>query len=184
MRRLRRTIELRGNPAGGDRIRPQAPDRPVGVQQGFLLPQGLLPELRDGGRRRTRQGHEPRRHRPASRALPRPAGTSAAAPRQAVEHPRRRHRRHRRRHHRTHPRHGRLHRGQGCGPHRYGRHFTEEWCGRHPSPDRRDTGGDFRRPHRQGPCRLGPRLRSGDQCHGRCARHGLAHPHHRGHQHP
>ncbi len=46
MRRLRRPVELRGDRAGRDRVRPQARDRPVELQQGLLLPQGLLPELR------------------------------------------------------------------------------------------------------------------------------------------
>ena len=46
LRRLRREVELRGGPAAGDRVRPQARDRPVELQQGLLLPQRLLPELR------------------------------------------------------------------------------------------------------------------------------------------
>ena len=46
------------------RVRPQAPDRPVGLQQGLLLPQGLLPELR---------------HRRGGRAAARAAGTSSVA---------------------------------------------------------------------------------------------------------
>ena len=46
LRRLRRAVELRRHRAGRDALRPQAPDRPVGLQQGLFLPQGLLPELR------------------------------------------------------------------------------------------------------------------------------------------
>ena len=46
VRRLRSAVELRRRRAGGDRVRPQAPDRSVVVQQGLFLPQGLLPELR------------------------------------------------------------------------------------------------------------------------------------------
>ena len=45
LRRLRREIELRLGRAGRDRVRPQAGDRPVELQQGFFVPQGLLPEL-------------------------------------------------------------------------------------------------------------------------------------------
>ena len=39
-----------------DRARPQAADRPVGLQQGLQLPQGLLPELRHGQGRPAAQG--------------------------------------------------------------------------------------------------------------------------------
>ena len=47
--------------AAGDRARHQARHRPVGLQQGFLLPQRLLPELRHRARR---QGaHAPARRR-------------------------------------------------------------------------------------------------------------------------
>ena len=46
LRRLRHRVELRRRAAAGDRIRAQAPHRPIGVQQGFFLPRGLLPELR------------------------------------------------------------------------------------------------------------------------------------------
>ena len=56
LRRLRRAVELRLDPAGGDRIRPQAPHRPVELQQGFLLPQRLLPVLRHRARRKDPQG--------------------------------------------------------------------------------------------------------------------------------
>ena len=35
LRRLRRAVELRVGPAGRDRVRPQAPDRPVELQQGL-----------------------------------------------------------------------------------------------------------------------------------------------------
>ena len=70
LRRLRRAVQLRGDPAGRDRVRPQAPHRPVELQQGFLLPQGLLPQLRDGGRRRTGQGQRPARAGSRDAALP------------------------------------------------------------------------------------------------------------------
>jgi indolepyruvate ferredoxin oxidoreductase len=49
-------IELCLDPAGRDRVRPQAPDRSVGLQQGFLLHRGVLPVLRDRARRAHPQG--------------------------------------------------------------------------------------------------------------------------------
>jgi indolepyruvate ferredoxin oxidoreductase len=48
LRRLRRAVELRVDRAGRDRAGPQTRHRPVELQQGFQLPQGLLPVLRDG----------------------------------------------------------------------------------------------------------------------------------------
>ena len=42
--------------AARDRARHQARHRPVGLQQGLLLPQRLLPELRDGARRQGAEG--------------------------------------------------------------------------------------------------------------------------------
>ena len=48
LRRLRRLLaglELRLGPAARHRIRPQAPDRPVELQQGLFLRRGILPEL-------------------------------------------------------------------------------------------------------------------------------------------
>ena len=51
LRRLRRAVELRVGAAARDRVRPQAHDRPVELQQGLLLRQGLLPVLRHRGRR-------------------------------------------------------------------------------------------------------------------------------------
>ena len=58
LRRLRRAVELRVGAAARDRMGPQAHDRPVALQQGLLLPEGLLPVLRHGGRReaQARQG--------------------------------------------------------------------------------------------------------------------------------
>ena len=52
LRRLRRQIQLRVGAAAGNRVRPQAHDRSVFVQQGLLLCEGLLSELRDRARRR------------------------------------------------------------------------------------------------------------------------------------
>ena len=51
LRRLRPRLELRLDRAGRDRVRAQAPDRSVELQQGLLLPERLLPELRHGRRR-------------------------------------------------------------------------------------------------------------------------------------
>jgi indolepyruvate ferredoxin oxidoreductase len=53
LRRLRRAVELRRRAARRDRVRPQAADRPVGLQQGLLLPEGLLPVLRHRARRQS-----------------------------------------------------------------------------------------------------------------------------------
>ena len=64
LRRLRRQVELRLGPAGRDRIRPQAPHRPVELQQGFLLRQRLLPVLRHGAWRQDPQGRGHGRRRP------------------------------------------------------------------------------------------------------------------------
>ena len=51
LRRLRREVELRLGAAAGDRVRPQAHHRPVVLQQGFLLREGLLPVVRHRARR-------------------------------------------------------------------------------------------------------------------------------------
>ena len=50
LRRLQHQVELRIGHAGGDGVRPQARDRPVVLQQGLLLPERLLPELRQRAR--------------------------------------------------------------------------------------------------------------------------------------
>ena len=76
LRRLRRAIELRVGRAGGNRIRPQAHDRPVLVQQGLLVREGLLPVVRDRRRRHAAQAAEGRGAR-----LFRPAGAPFPAPR-------------------------------------------------------------------------------------------------------
>ena len=60
-------VELRLGGAGRDRVRPQARDRPVHLQQGLFLPQRLLPELRHRRGRQAAQGH---RRLPASADLP------------------------------------------------------------------------------------------------------------------
>ena len=59
LRRLRRLlagVELRLGAAAGDRTRPQAPHRPVQLQQGLFLRRGLLPELRHRAWRQAAQG--------------------------------------------------------------------------------------------------------------------------------
>ncbi len=58
LRRLRRQVELRVGRAGRDRVRPQAHDRPELVQQGLLVREGLLPELRHRRRRHAAQAEE------------------------------------------------------------------------------------------------------------------------------
>ena len=50
LRRLRRAVELRIDPAARHRVRPQARHRPVELQQGLFLREGLLPVLRFGDR--------------------------------------------------------------------------------------------------------------------------------------
>ena len=75
LRRLRRAIELRLGAAAGDRMGPQAPDRPVELQQGLFLRQRLLPVLRHGARRQAEERHRHRRRsRPAGAARAEAAG--------------------------------------------------------------------------------------------------------------
>ena len=63
LRRLRRAVELRLGAAARDRMGPQAHHRPVELQQGLLLPEGLLPVLRHrrGREAQARQGRSRRR---------------------------------------------------------------------------------------------------------------------------
>ena len=63
LRRLRQEIVLRLGAAEGNRIRPQARHRPEQLQQGLLLRQRLLPELRHGAWRHAEEeeGHRQRR---------------------------------------------------------------------------------------------------------------------------
>ena len=58
---------LRVGAAEGNRVRPQARDRPVQLQQGLFLRQWLLPQLRHRARRRPAQGQEGDRGRAAGR---------------------------------------------------------------------------------------------------------------------
>ena len=75
LRRLLGRVQLPVGDAGRDRVRPQARDRPVVLQQGLLLPQRLLPELRHRRRRQAApgQGRASRRRTPAEPPLPRRA---------------------------------------------------------------------------------------------------------------
>jgi indolepyruvate ferredoxin oxidoreductase len=61
LRRLRHPVQLRVDPAEGNRIRPQAHDRPVQLQQGLLVRERLLPELRDRGGRHAEENKRARR---------------------------------------------------------------------------------------------------------------------------
>ena len=63
LRRLQREVQLPVGGAAGDRVRPQAHDQPVHLQQGLLLREGVLPELRHGGRRADEE-RQVRRGRP------------------------------------------------------------------------------------------------------------------------
>jgi indolepyruvate ferredoxin oxidoreductase len=119
MRRLWRAVELPVGDTGRNRVRSQAGDRPVVVQQGFLVRQRLLPELRQRRRRQTARGAPSpppmaeRFRRRVCRAfakLPDPAAGRHPAP---LQHPHHRRRRYRRRHPRRPARHGRAPRRQG-----------------------------------------------------------------------
>ena len=79
LRRLLADLELRLGAAAGDGIRPQAPDRPVELQQGLFLRRGFLPELCHRARRHAEAGRQARRsirrrsvRRPAVARTPRP----------------------------------------------------------------------------------------------------------------
>ena len=72
LRRLQRQVQLRVGGAGRDRVRPQARDRPVELQQGLFLRQGLLPELRHRGGRAAAQGQGRCRAAPTCRPCPHP----------------------------------------------------------------------------------------------------------------
>ena len=110
LRRLRRASRTacRSSPVETEFGR-KRDDRPDLVQQGLLLRQRLLPELRHR-RRRQRCGSRRRRSAGDLPALPEPALAGDA---RALRHPRHRHRRHRRHHDRRAARHGRASRGQG-----------------------------------------------------------------------
>ena len=113
LRRLRRllgAVELRRRAAARDRAGPQAQDRPVELQQGLLLRQGLLPELRRRRRRPAEEapGRAGRRRRAARFAALVDSAAAAGAARldRPVRPARHRRRRHRRRHRRRADRDG------------------------------------------------------------------------------
>ncbi len=64
LRRLLGGIQLPERRAEGDAVRPQAPDQPLDLQQGFFLPQRFLPELRHH-RGRQAAGEDRKRDRSA-----------------------------------------------------------------------------------------------------------------------
>jgi len=106
------SFQLYFGPTARNRIRPQAPDRPVELQQGLFLRRGILSEF----------CHCPWRHAEESRAFLsrfRPAvrrSSFAASARtgRAFQHSRYRYRGHRRHHDRRAARHGRHLDGRGC----------------------------------------------------------------------
>ena len=79
LRRLRRQVQLRLGAAAGDRIRPQAPHRPVELQQGLLLRRRLLPVLRHRRGRAAARRRSPRRSRAPRAARAGPARDRRAA---------------------------------------------------------------------------------------------------------
>ena len=82
LRRLRRLLGAEQLPVGRaarDRVRPQAPHQPEHLQQGLLLREGLLPELRHGRRRPDEEREEGSAERPDPYALPAAARAGAAA---------------------------------------------------------------------------------------------------------
>ena len=144
LRRLRREVELRVGRAGGNRVRPQAHDRPVVVQQGLLLRQRFLPELRH------------RRRRPAPQAaeggggrLLGPARAGAPDDARSVRPAGDRHRRHRCRDDRRAARHGRAPRRQGLQRARHDRSRAEERRGRVARAHRRRARAALRDAHRR-----------------------------------
>ena len=111
LRRLHGAVELHRHRARRDRIRPQAPHQPDELQHRPLLPQGLLPELRDdehsGTRDRPCRGMAVEGGRARGRA--RRARSAQSGP--TLARPVRRHRRRRDRDLRRHRRDGRASRG-------------------------------------------------------------------------
>ena len=179
LRRLRRAVELRLGAAARDRMGPQAHHRPVELQQGLLLPEGLLPVLRHG-RRREAQARQGRR------CAGRPAGAArarAARDRADLFDHRDRRRRHRHRHHRRRARHGGASRRQGRRHHRPGRPRAEGRRGLQPHPHRQEARGHPRHPRRGGRMRSRARRRHGGGRQQEGAVDRQARRHHDGDQH-
>ena len=156
LRRLRRAVQLRLAGARRDGARPQAGRGPVLVQQGLLVPRGVLPLLRHGRGREDPQGGHGRR---GDRG---PARARAA-----------RDRRHAQRRHHGRRRHGRRDRGRDPvdggapgGPRRRhdrdGGPGAEGRGGPHPLPPGRAPRGHQRDPRRHGRGACGDRRRSRD----------------------
>ena len=148
--------------AAGDRARHQARHRPVGVQQGFLLPQRLLPELRHGARR---QGEEGRASRVGDSGI---ASMLASLPepklpvaRPALHHAGDGRRRHGRRDALGRARPGGAPRRQGLRRHRHDGPGAEGRRGRLPHARRQVGRPDPRHPRRRGRRRPRARLRPG-----------------------
>src|SRR6266704_1174432 len=134
LRRLQRQVELSLGRAARDRVRPQAHHQPVLVQQGLLLPQGILPELRHGRRRQAEEGQSGIAGRRSGICAP--AATGAERSRSPVRRPHHGNRRHGRDHHR--PDHG-----GGGAPGGQGRHRA-----RHERPRAEVRAGDVAREDR------------------------------------
>ena len=177
MRRLRRKVQLPFDRSGGDRVRPQARHRPEHLQQGLFLPQGLLPQLRDG---RGGQPSQEKARRARGRCVASRARASGA--RSPVGHPRDGRRRHRRRHHRRAAGHGGAPRGQGRGGARHDRARAEGRLGLFAHPHRCEAGGSPRGAHRRGRCERRHRLRHDRRGLRRGHRQDAGRPHARRHQ--
>ena len=162
LRRLRPRLELRLDRAGRDRVRAQASDRPVQLQQGLFLPERLLPELRHGRGRGVAQADAGRCGRGRPRSL---ARARAAGARRELRHRGRRRRRHRGGHDRPAARHGRASRGQGRCRARDDRACAKGRGGDEPSAHRAAPGGHSDHAHRPG--RRGPAARVRSRGRGR-----------------
>ena len=147
--------------AARDRARPQAPDRPEQLQQGLLLRERLLPELRVGAWRRRAQGQAPAAEAGPGRPLRRAADADPAAAERGLRHPGHRHRRHRRDHRRRADRHGGPSRGQGLHGARLHRPRAEERRGHEPRAAGAQARGPARRAHRRRRRQPGAGLRHG-----------------------
>ena len=141
LRRLRRAVQLPLGGAAGDRVRPQAGHRPVRLQQGFLLHQGLLPELRAGEGRAPARGRLLGRRGAADRRV---AGARTPLVYRALRHPAGRRRRHRDRHFGCAARHGGAARRQGGHGARQGGACPEVRRRHQPYPHRGAAGGPAR----------------------------------------
>ena len=113
LRRLQRAIELHLDRADRDRVRAQAPDQPVELQQGLLVPARATARASSRSKAAGCAQAESEAVAGDDCALHRTARARAARPRAAVERARHGDRRLRRDHGRRAARHGRAPRGQG-----------------------------------------------------------------------